>query len=82
MRGLSAGHFPALLELVAFRVDGIEHSGAQGDPDAALLTCSPVRARTSVINGRVIVDDGVLLGVDLPQLVARHNAASRRLLEV
>ncbi|WP_273455133.1 8-oxoguanine deaminase [Nevskia ramosa] len=69
-------------DLVAFRVDGIEHAGAQGDPVAALLTCSPVRAWTSVINGRVVVDDGVLLGVDLPQLVARHNAASRRLLEL
>lgn len=68
-------------DLVAFRVDGIEHAGAQGDPVAALLTCSPVRAWTSVINGRVVVDDGVLLGVDLPQLVVRHNAASRRLLE-
>ncbi|WP_428384459.1 8-oxoguanine deaminase [Nevskia ramosa] len=69
-------------DLVAFRVDGLEHAGAQGDPVAALLTCSPVRAWISVINGRVVVDDGVLPGVDLPQLVARHNAASRRLLEV
>jgi hypothetical protein len=33
-----------------------------------------------VINGRLVVDDGVLLGVDLPALVRRHNAASQRLL--
>ena len=67
-------------DVVAFRVDGIEHAGAQADPVAALMTCSPVRAWTSVINGRLIVDDGALLGVDLPALVRRHNAASQRLL--
>ncbi|MBA4285766.1 MAG: 8-oxoguanine deaminase [Xanthomonadaceae bacterium] len=67
-------------DVVAFRVDGIEHAGAQADPVAALLTCSPVRAWTSVINGRLVVDDGVLLGVDLPALVRRHNRASQRLL--
>ncbi len=82
VHGLNAGKLLALFGLIPFRVDGVEHTGAQGDPVAALLTCSPVRAWTSVINGRVVVDDGVLLGVDLPQLVARHNAASRRLLEV
>jgi len=67
-------------DVVAFRVDGIEHAGAQADPVAALMTCSPVRAWTSVINGRLVVDDGVLLGVDLPALVRRHNLASQRLL--
>ena len=67
-------------DMVAFRVDGIEHAGAQADPVAALMTCSPVRAWTSVINGRLVVDEGVLLGVDLPALVRRHNAASQRLL--
>ncbi len=67
-------------DVVAFRVDGIEHAGAQADPVAALLTCSPVHAWTSVINGRLVVDEGVLVGVDLPALVRRHNAASQRLL--
>ena len=67
-------------DLVAFRVDGLEHAGSQGDVVAALLTCSPVRAWLSVINGRIVVDEGQLPGVDLPQLVRRHNTASVRLL--
>ncbi len=66
-------------DLVAFRVDGIEHAGAQSDPLAALLTCSPVRAWLSMINGRFVVEDGRLNHVDLPALVARHNSISRRL---
>jgi cytosine/adenosine deaminase-related metal-dependent hydrolase len=68
-------------DLVAFRVDGIEHAGAQSDPVAALLTCAPVRAWLSVINGRIVVEQGELAGIDLAELVARHNRLARRLLE-
>ena len=68
-------------DLVAFRVDGIEHAGAQADPVAALLTCAPVGAWLSVINGRVVVEKGELQGVDVGALVSRHNEASRALVE-
>jgi cytosine/adenosine deaminase-related metal-dependent hydrolase len=68
-------------DIVAFRVDDIEHAGALGDPVAALVTCTPTRAWLSVINGRVVVENGALAGVDLPQLAARHNTVSRNLLQ-
>jgi len=68
-------------DLVAFRVDGIEHAGALHDPVAALLTCAPVKTWLSVINGKVVVEDGRLAGVDLPKVIAQHNAHSRRLLQ-
>ena len=68
-------------DLVAFRVDGIEHAGGQSDPVAALLTCAPVHAWLSVINGRIVVEQGEIAGVDLPALVTAHNTASRRLFE-
>jgi len=67
-------------DLVAFRIDDIEHAGAFGDPVAGLVTCTPTRAWLSVINGRVLVEDGVLRDTDLPRLIARHNAISRALL--
>jgi cytosine/adenosine deaminase-related metal-dependent hydrolase len=67
-------------DLVAFRVDGIEHAGAQSDPVAALLTCRPGRAWLSVIDGRVVVADGALVDVDLGPLVERHNTIARRML--
>jgi cytosine/adenosine deaminase-related metal-dependent hydrolase len=67
-------------DLVAFRVDGLGHAGAQGDPVAALLTCAPGSVWLSVINGRVVVENGELKGVDLPNLVRRHNAASQGML--
>jgi cytosine/adenosine deaminase-related metal-dependent hydrolase len=67
-------------DFVAFRIDGLAHAGAQGDPVAALLTCAPAGAWLSVINGRIVVEEGRLSGVDIPALVAQHNRASRALL--
>jgi len=68
-------------DLVAFRIDGLQHAGAQSDPVAALMTCAPASAWLSLIDGRVVVEDGELQGVDLPRLVERHNRAARRLLD-
>ncbi len=68
-------------DFVAFRVDGLTHAGGQGDPVAALLTCAPASAWLSVINGRVVVEDGTLKGLDLPRLVERHNRLSMQMLQ-
>jgi cytosine/adenosine deaminase-related metal-dependent hydrolase len=67
-------------DIVAFRIDDIEHAGALGDPVAALVTCTPTRAWLSVINGRLVVEDSMLHDVDLPRLIERHNAISLELL--
>lgn len=67
-------------DLVAFRVDGIEHAGGQSDLVASLLTCAPGRAWVSVINGRVVVENGQLKDLDLGALVERHNHVARELL--
>lgn len=68
-------------DLVAFRVDGINHAGAGGDPVAALLTCAPAAAWLSVINGRVLLQQGEILNLDLAGLVSQHNRHSQRLLD-
>ncbi len=47
--------------------------GAVHDPLAALLLCTIERVDLSVIHGRVVVRDGVVQGLDLPALIARHN---------
>jgi cytosine/adenosine deaminase-related metal-dependent hydrolase len=68
-------------DLVAFRIDGIEHAGAHSDPLAALLTCAPTRAWLTMIDGRSVVRDGQLVEVELEPLIERHNAISRRMIE-
>ncbi|MBV8031825.1 MAG: 8-oxoguanine deaminase [Betaproteobacteria bacterium] len=67
-------------DLVAFRVDGLEHAGAQGDIVAGLLTCTPGRAWLSVIDGKVVVESGSIVGVDIGRLVEQHNRASLAML--
>jgi 8-oxoguanine deaminase len=62
------------------RLADIALSGAH-DPVAALLLCGPLRARTVVVNGRVVVDEGELLTVDLPTLLPRHREAAQKLVE-
>lgn len=67
-------------DLIAFRIDRHEFAGALNDPAAALIFCQPQRVDLSVINGKVVVRDGVLQTLDLPMLVEQHNAISRRLI--
>ncbi len=67
-------------DVVAFRVDGLGHAGALGDPVAALMTCAPAPAWLSVINGRIVVEDAQLVGVDIESLVTRHNRISKGML--
>ncbi len=67
-------------DLVAYRIDGIQHAGAGGDRVAGLLTCAPVNAWYSVINGRVVIERGEISGLDLPALIKQHNQQAQCLL--
>ena len=67
-------------DFIAYRVDTPNFAGAQHDPVAALVMCQPPSVDLSVINGHIIVQDGALQTVDLPVLIERHNALSRRLI--
>ena len=64
----------------AYRIDGIQHAGAGGDPVAGLLTCAPVNAWCSIINGRAVIEQGEITGLDLPTLIKQHNEQAARLL--
>lgn len=67
-------------DIVAFRLDTLSLAGALADPLAALVFCQPSQVDLSIINGRVIVEDGMLNTVDLPALIERHNSLSRQLI--
>lgn len=53
--------------------------GAVHDPAGALVFCAPSKVSMSVINGRVVVQDGELQTVDVLSNISRHNAIARRL---
>jgi 8-oxoguanine deaminase len=67
-------------DIIGYRLDTLPLAGgAVHDPLAALIFCQPPNVDFSVINGHVRVRDGHLLAVDLPPLIARHNAIARAL---
>ncbi len=69
----------AAADAAVFPVDGLAAAGMAADPLAALVFGTPPAARHTIVGGRVVVADGRLVGVDVPDLVARHAVAVRRL---
>jgi cytosine/adenosine deaminase-related metal-dependent hydrolase len=67
-------------DFIAFDLNKLAYAGAQHDPMAALIFCAPQQVDLSVINGRIIVEDGELCTVDLQPVIERHNRISQRLI--
>ncbi len=67
-------------DIVAWRLDGIGMAGAGYDPIAALVFCQPPQVDLSIVNGKVVVEEGRILTVDLPVLIEEHNKLSRQLI--
>ena len=59
-------------DIAVFPVDGIGLAGHH-DPVAALVFCTPPAARHVLVQGRLLVRDGALVGVDLPALAAAQR---------
>jgi len=67
-------------DFVAINLNRLDYAGALHDPVAAAVFCAPQQVDWNVVHGRVIVEKGRLLTLDVPQHVERHNRAARRLL--
>lgn len=68
-------------DFIAFDLDRLQYAGALHDPVAAVVFCAPTTVDLAVINGRLVVQDGQILGLDLAELIARHNQLARQLVE-
>ncbi|RLC83673.1 MAG: 8-oxoguanine deaminase [Chloroflexi bacterium] len=67
-------------DFIGLRLNRLDYAGALHDPLAATVFCHPQRVDLSVINGRVVVEDGQLLTVDLGPVIERHNRIARELI--
>jgi 8-oxoguanine deaminase len=65
-------------DLALFRLDELRFSGV-GDPLAALILCGASRADRVMVQGRWLVTDGAIAGLDLERLRREHGAAGRSL---
>ena len=61
-------------DIAAFDCRGIDFAGAAWDLLAGLLFCGSSKANYTIINGKVIVDQGQLVTMDMPKLLENHHA--------
>jgi cytosine/adenosine deaminase-related metal-dependent hydrolase len=67
-------------DLALFDVHKLEYAGALSDPLAALLFAGVNHQSTyTIINGRIVVDQGGLVGVDEGELTEKANRIAARI---
>ncbi len=62
-------------DLALYTLDELRFSG-HGDPIAALVLCGAHRADRVMVNGRWTVENGAIPGLDLADLMRRHQAVA------
>ncbi len=60
-------------DVIGLKLERLEFAGALHDPMAALVFCAPQRVDLSIINGKMVVEDGRLLTLNLEPVIKRHN---------
>ncbi|MGI8822475.1 MAG: 8-oxoguanine deaminase [Acidimicrobiia bacterium] len=66
-------------DLVAISLDQVGFAGAMHDPVAAAVLCAPSGVDVSIVGGRVVVDQGRLVGLELEPVIERHNRLAAEL---
>jgi len=60
-------------------LNNIAYAGGLSDPVAAVVFCAPTGARHTVVNGRLIVDNGEIVTIDMVPVIREHNRNAARL---
>jgi cytosine/adenosine deaminase-related metal-dependent hydrolase len=60
-------------DFIAVNLNQVAFAGSLHDPVAAMLFCQPPGVDYSVINGKIVVENGRLTTIDLPVILERHN---------
>jgi cytosine/adenosine deaminase-related metal-dependent hydrolase len=68
-------------DIALFPIDGLNFAGAEADPLAAVVHCSPQRVRHLLVEGRPVVRDGGLVNADEGAIAAEGRRVARRILE-
>jgi len=66
-------------DLFAINLNRLDYAGALHDPVAAAVFCAPQKVDLSIVAGKVIVEEGEMVTVNVPELVQKQNQASLRL---
>jgi cytosine/adenosine deaminase-related metal-dependent hydrolase len=66
-------------DFFTLKLDSIGYAGGLNDPVAAVVFCTPQNAHMTVVQGRVVVENGEIRTVDMEPVVAEHNKWSHAL---
>ncbi|MCW2603259.1 MAG: amidohydrolase [Pseudonocardiales bacterium] len=69
----------AAADIVCWPQEGVQFAGALSDPIEAWLRCGPTSARHTVIAGKPVVRNGVLIAPGTEDILRRHTQAAMRL---
>jgi cytosine/adenosine deaminase-related metal-dependent hydrolase len=69
----------AAADVVVWPMDGLQFAGALSDPISGWLRCGPTAAKHTIINGRFVVRDGLLVASDLEEKLAWHRRIATRM---
>ena len=67
-------------DIAAFNTQGVDFAGAQWDILAGLIFCASGNSNYTIVNGKVIVDKGMLVTMNMTKLLERHNAMTADLM--
>jgi len=67
----------AVGDVTVWSLDGPSFAGALVDPIEAWLRCGPASARDTIVHGRPVVRDGVLVSDRLEEMLVEHDRLAR-----
>ena len=67
-------------DIAAFNTRGVNFAGAQWDILAGLIFCASGNSNYTIVNGKVIVDQGMLTTMNMTKLLERHSAMTADLM--
>jgi cytosine/adenosine deaminase-related metal-dependent hydrolase len=68
-------------DFIAIDLQQLDLAGALHDPLAAIVFCQSVKVDWNFVQGKPVVKEGKLVGLDLPTHIEKHNQAAKRLVE-
>ena len=66
-------------DCIAINLNRLAYAGALHDPVAATVFCAPQEVDLAMVNGRVVVQNGLVTTLDMGPIIEQHNEIAREL---
>lgn len=67
-------------DIIGYRLDQLPLAGGLHDPVAGVVMCGPLNVDISIINGKQIISDGEILGLDVLGLINEQNRLAEEMM--